>query len=208
MSNVISNVIGILGFLFLFWRRTKEDYSSDQIFSFSFTIVLGILIGFLVGSFIGNKIPSSNIFSPKSLWFWGSFIGGCIGFEIAFLKSKLRFFENLEAASLGFIFWIFAISLISSIQTLDLKLLTYSVILGSLIPLFFFFSSHYKRFAWYKSGKIGFAGLATLAVFFLTRFLVALIDPAMLSFTSKFDAIIDITVAFAFFITLFKLAEK
>ncbi len=210
MSNlklIIALPIAILGFLFLFWRRTKEDYSSDQIFSFSFLIMISMLVGFSIGIFLDNKIPASKVFSPQGLWFWGSFVGACIGFGVAFLKLKLRFFENLEAAGLGFIFWIFAISAVNSIQAGNLKLLIYSIIIGSLIPLFTVLNSRYKRLIWYKSGKVGFSGLSVLAILFLTRVVVALVDPRMLSFTGKFDAIIDSLVAFAFLITLFKLGE-
>jgi hypothetical protein len=211
MSNLvllISLPIGILGFLFLFWRRIKEDYSSNQIFSFSFIVVGFMMIGFFIGFFLKNYIHSNSIFNKEGIWFWLTFGFGAIGFEIAFIKFKLRFFETLEGVVLGFIFFIFTISLVNSINKVDVKLLLYSIILGSLMPIFFFLDRRYRSFTWYKSGKIGFAGLASLGILFLIRSLIALIYPAMLSFIGKFDAILDILISFVFFIILFKLSEN
>src|SRR5260221_2576623 len=112
MSNItilIGLLIGILGFLFLFWRRLKEDYPSDQIFSFGFIVIGFLLLGFFSGLAIYN-IPHTIFFSPHGLWFWLAFLCGSIGFIVSFLKLRLRFFETLEAAGLGFLFLIFVIS--------------------------------------------------------------------------------------------------
>src|SRR5260221_653025 len=210
MSNInilISLPIGILGFLFLFWRRLKEDYPGDQIFTFGFIVAACILVGFFSGLAIYN-IRHTIFFSSHGLWFWLAFLFGGIGFVTSFLKLKLRFFETLEATGLGFLFLYFVISLVGSIQTVDLKLLLFSLIDGSLILFFFFIDTRYKRFSWYKSGKVGFAGLMVLGSFFLARAIVALLDPSMLSFVGKFDAIISSVVSFLFFITLYNLSEQ
>jgi hypothetical protein len=208
MSN-ISLIIGlplaILGFLFLFWKRLKEDYENTQIFSFSFIIAGFIILGFSLGMLLYGKL-NTHILSSHGFWFWGAFISGCNGFYIAYYKLKLRFFETLEAAGLGFLFFSFTFSLINSILNHDVRLLFFALIQALLIALFYFLDKRYKRFTWFKSGKVGFAGLMVLAIFFLTRAVVALINPGMLSFTGKFDAIISSTISFIFFIILYNLS--
>ncbi len=212
MSNLailISLSIAVLGFLFLFWRRLKEDYPSEQIFTFGFIVVGFILTGFSVGLLTtGLKTQNQDLFYVKNLWFWFSFLFGAIGFFVSFFKLRLRFFETLEATGLGFLFLCFAISVINAIQTVDIKLLFFSLFQLFLIFFFFFVDARYKNLSWYKSGKVGFSGLLTLALFFLVRAIVALIDPHMLSFVGKIDAIISILVSFIFFASLYNLSEQ
>src|SRR6266478_5981851 len=115
MSNItilIALPIGILGFLFLFWRRLKEDYPGDQIFTFGFIVAACILVGFFSGLSVYN-IQHTIYFSPHGLWFWLAFLFGGVGFFVSFMKLKLRFFETLEAAGLGFLFWIFTIYIVN-----------------------------------------------------------------------------------------------
>ena len=210
MSNIVNLIgltIGIFGFLFFFWKRTKEDYSSNEIFSFAFTLLGSILLGSLLGYFISSRFSlKSSVFNLSGLWFWGGFIFGCLGFSLAYFKFKLRFFETLEAGTVGFLFFYLSILLSFSLQVTDIKLLLFVALQALLISLFFFLDSRYKSFSWYKSGKIGFTGLTILGIFFLMRAIVALLDPSMLSFVGKVDAIVDSLVAFAFFITLFNLS--
>jgi len=206
LSIIIGIPIGILGFLFLIWRRLREDYTTDRIFSFSFTVGGFLILGFVVGIFLQSKIVPSHIFNPAGMWFWFSFLFSLIGFGIGFYKFKLRFFETLESVGIAFLFWLFPLFLISSIKLVDIRLLLFCVFEIVLIILFYFLDSRYKSFSWYKSGRVGFAGLCVLVIFFLIRLVVALILPNMLSFIGKFDAICDVVVAFAFLITLLNLS--
>lgn len=205
LNSLIGFLVGILGFLFLFWRRLKEDYTSDQIFTFGFILSGGLILGSLLAFFIGAKITTSQIFIPAGLWFWGAFIVGTICFRV-FLKT--RFFETLEAAGIGFLFWFFALFLITSLKTPNIPSLLFACFSGALLPLFFFLDNQYKSFRWYKSGKVGFAGLVVLTLFFLGRSIVALINPSMLSFIGKADAIISIIVSFLFFLSLYNLSGR
>lgn len=209
MSNIVilaSLPIGVLGFLFLSWRRLKEDYTPATIFSFNFLILAFIVVGFLIGTIIGTNLSPTKIFNPQGLWFWGAFIFGSIGFAICFFTPqgsshfRMRLLETLEAVGLGFIFLFFCITFARSIL--------FSVAVGILIPFFFIINARYKSFSWYKSGKVGFAGLAILGIFFLIRAIVALIDPTMISFIGKLDAILSSVVAFIFFLTLYNLGGQ
>jgi len=208
MSNlglIFSGIVGILGFLFFFWRRLKEDYTSTQIFSFAFIVLTFMLSGLFIGLGLYN-FSHTNYFSSQGVWFWGAVIGTIVGFEIGYLKFKLRFFETLEATGISFIFFILTIFLGSSLKQINVKYLAVSLFLGFLIVLFYFLEARYKKFTWYKSGKIGFSGLMVLGIFFLMRSVVALIDPSMLSFIGKFDAIADSIAAFLFFLSIYNLS--
>jgi len=209
MSNIaiiISLTIGIFGSLFLFWRELKEDYDNNQIFSFGLLVSISVIVGFLVGLILKTKVQGSNIFSSTGLWFWTSFIAGVIGWTIAYFKFKLKFFETLEASAVGFIFFIFVTNLINSLQPVNIKAILFALFSGLLVLIFYMLDSRYKRFSWYKSGRVGFSGLAILGIFFLIRAVVAMVDPSMVSFVGKTDAIVDSVVSFIFFLTLYNLS--
>lgn len=196
---IISSLsVGVIGFLFLVWRRLKEDYSSNNIFSFCFIVLSFMLTGFLVGIFLGSVIKPSNIFRPTEIWFWFSVIFGFIGFIVAIYSMRLRFYEALEAVIQGFLFWLFII------------FINFSVLIAIFIIVLVFsfgvLNKNYRKFTWYKSGKVGFSGLFLLGVFFFARTIIALINPNIFSFVGRFDAIPSVIATFIAFITLYNLS--
>ncbi|HEX6976742.1 MAG TPA: hypothetical protein VF185_00075 [Patescibacteria group bacterium] len=203
---VLANVFGGLIFLFFLWRRLKEDYPSSKIFSLGFFVIGAILVSFLVSAlFIIPNITKVYFFDPKGLWFWLALVSASIVLAVSLLRLKMRFFEGVEAASLGLSFW-FVVLLISSALIFKLiPAILYGVVVAALIFMFFFLDKRYKRFTWYKSGKVGFSGLTLLAVFFLVRAAIAIIDPTMLSFIGKIDALISSVLSFLFFLSVYNL---
>ncbi len=203
---VLANLIGGLIFLFFLWRRLKEDYTASKIFSLGFFVIGGILAGFLVGTIlIIPNAPKAYFFNPQGVWFWTSLVGGAIVLVVSLIRLKMRLFEGVEAISLGMSFW-FLILLISSALIFKLTpVVIYAGIVAALIFLFFFLDKRYKRFTWYKSGKVGFSGLTLLAAFFLVRAAIAIIDPTMLSFIGKIDALISSILSFLFFLSVYNL---
>lgn len=199
-------VIGVIGSLFLFWRELKEDYENNEIFSFGFIVSGFLIFGFLGGLFLKTKLQVTNIFNPAGLWFWTAFFAGVVGWAIAYFKFKLKFFETLEASAVGFLFFVFVSNIINSLQPVDIKAILFALFSGLLVLIFYMLDSRYKRFSWYKSGRVGFSGLAILGIFFLGRALVAIMDPSMVSFVGKIDAISDSIVSFLFFLALYNLS--
>ena len=47
IASIPTNIVGILVFLFLFWKRLRDDYSSEIIFKTAFDILIGIGVGLL-----------------------------------------------------------------------------------------------------------------------------------------------------------------
>lgn len=195
--NILVSLVGILIFLFVFWRRLKEDYSSEIIFSSAFLMILGVIFGVLVTSV---TLPS--------WWFWGAVLGMSLGVAVSALKIKLRFYETLEACVLASLPWVILIFLTHSIVESSLFSLLFSVLTASLFLLFYYLNENYKDFTWYKSGRVGISGLFVLGVFFIIRALVSTFSPFVLSFVGKADTIISGAYAFIVFLLLYNLAKS
>ncbi len=164
--------------MFVFWRRLKEDYSSDIIFQTATAILVGMGLGLLM----------SKLFLP--LWFfWLALAGSLAGMLLMVSKFKLKKFETFEAfvlASLPAIsVMLFEDSIIHS------TLSSFLAFVASLVFIFiaYWIDQNYKSFTWYKSGKIGFTGLSTSALFFLVRTVVAITGISVVSFVGRFEAI-------------------
>ncbi len=210
MSNLFYGVylVGFLPFLFFYWRRLKEDYTSSQIFTSGFYIIfltLTVSLVFVLG--LSRLIHSSAVFSTSGLWFWGAMIGFILGLGLSIFKLNLKFFETFEAGILGSFFWLSIIFLIDSVKDSSLVSLIGFAVMVLLIFLFFFFEGKYKKFTWYRSGKIGFSGLAVSGMFFFIRACLALFFPFVLSFVGKLDALISGGVSFILFLLLYNLSE-
>ena len=183
-------------FLFFYWKRLREDYISSQIFTSGFYILFGIIIGKLI----------SFRFAPD-LWFWFSFIGFFLSIWIGILRFKLRIFETFEAAIYAGLTGYLVIQVDLLINQKTLSILIWVIITLCLITLFLFLDKRYKRFTWYKSGKVGFSGMSVAGAFFLIRSLVALFDNDMLSL-GGYEAILSGIVAFTSFLAVYNLAKQ
>lgn len=189
-------LIGGVLFLFLIWRRLKEDYSANIIFSLEFFVLTGLLVGFLISL---NFLP---------VWgFWLEAFGAFLGFSFGILKFNLRFFETFEAVFVAFLPWISLFYLNSFFKSPGW---VRGLLFGFnffLIFLFDFINLRYKNFSWYKSGRIGLAGLLTAGVFFLFRAAIATILPFMVSFSGRSEAILSGICAFSLFLLIFNLSK-
>lgn len=197
LTNIVTGVIGTLISLFIFWKRLKEDYASEIVFRSAFYILLSTGIAFF----------AVFRFSPE--WFlWTELIGVIAGLALSVYVLRMRFYETLEAA---------VISLLPTVALMFLKdsvfrssFISFAAFLTSLIFIFVFYylDLHYKTFSWYRSGKIGFAGLSTLAMIFVVRSAIALIGIPVLSFVGKYEAIASGSAAFVCFLMIFVLARS
>jgi hypothetical protein len=191
------DALGIFVFLFIFWKKLKDDYVSSQIFSTAFFI----LISLAIATFVAQK------FFPL-YWFWLSFLALVAGLYFGMLRYKMRFYESLEAEVVGFAPWLAFVYLDDSVKNQSWFSFSLFIFVVFLIWLYLFLLKHYKNFSWYRSGRVGFAGLGCLGIFFLVRALLASIFPFMLSFVGKFDAIISSLVSFIIFLLIYNLSRK
>jgi hypothetical protein len=196
LANLAVTILALLVFLFLFWKRLKEDYAAEIIFKAATYILVGIGIAWV----------ASAKFFPAWL-FWASLAGGLIGLGFAILRFRVKFYETLEAFIISSLPWLGLIFLMDSVTHSSLS--SFSAFLAILILVFvtYYFDTHYKGYAWYKSGKIGFAGLAIAVIFFLLRTLLAIAKVTMLSFVGRGEAIISAMMASISLILLFNLGR-
>lgn len=193
---IIFSIISSLVFLFFFWRKLKEDYTQNQLFSVAFYSLFGILVFSLIGSYLAPE------------WvFWLSMLGSFIGFIIGVGKYHFRFLEALEAWVLGNLWIILALYIYEFIIRFNFSEAVGVLFLIFIIFLFLMLDKHYKKFTWYKSGRVGFTGLMILGLVFLARCLIAIVLPGMLFFVGKADAILSGSIAFISFLTLFNRAR-
>ncbi|OGM22906.1 hypothetical protein A2865_00620 [Candidatus Woesebacteria bacterium RIFCSPHIGHO2_01_FULL_39_17] len=194
---IIFSFLAVILFLFLFWRRLKEDYTQNQIFTTAFYTLLGFSLGSIV----------SDNFAPD-WWFWTSFLGGSLGIFVGTIRFNLRVFEALEAGILsslilyGFVFfynWINTNKVTSGLGALATSVL---------LIIFVFLDRRYKTFSWYKSGKVGFSGMTVLGSLFLVRAIIATRDVGVLSFVGNKDVVLSAIVSFVSFLILFNLARS
>jgi hypothetical protein len=189
MLYYVFTILSIFLFLFIFWRNLKEDYPSDQIFSFSSTILLAILISSILARMYIPLYPFwINLASILTIIFIGT------------KRYHFRFFEVFEAAVIALSPWISFTYLYKAFSPFNLKLLIEGIIVLFLILIFSYFKNIYKKLSWYRSGKIGFSSLAVLILFFIMKTVVALFWPDVVSFA--LEAIISGIFAVASLVSL------
>lgn len=190
-------LLGFLLFSFFFWRKLKEDYLESQIFTSIFIILGTVLLLLLI----------SLKFFP-AWWFWMAFLGFILGLGLATSRFRLRFYETLEAGIVSAFPWLACAFFYDGIKNSSWFSLAYFIFILLFLVLYQTLNVRYKDFGWYKSGKIGFAGLTTLGVFFLTRGVIAILFPFVLSFVGELEAIVSGTMAFLVFLAVFNLSKK
>ncbi len=197
LIKIVLSILSVYVFLYLFWQRLKEDYARNQIFTTSFYLLFGMALGYMLARSFAH-----------AWWFWLSLAGSILGIVIGILRFKLRVFETFEAGLLGGLVFLGTVYLYDWVIYIKLSSAVGFVIILALFVLFLILDKHYKRFTWYKSGKVGFTGLSITGIFFLIRTLVALKYPNVLFFAGSYDSLISGTLAFISFLILFNLSRK
>lgn len=194
---VVFSIFGVFLFLFLFWRRLKEDYASSQIFTTAFYILLGI--------FLASGV---SIYFFPSWWFWLELVAALVGIVVAVWRFRLRFFEVLEAFILAILPWFGFVFVWDFIRAGSQISALASGVIVLLIGLFYFLDSHYRGFTWYQSGRVGFSGMTVAGIFFLIRVAVAVGSFGVLSLVNGKDSILSGITAFLCFLAVYSLAKE
>lgn len=194
---IILNIVGLIIFLFIFWKRLKEDYLPNQIFSTFFSILFFMLLTYFVSI---NLLPT--------WWFWCTFLGFILGLIIGILRFKLKFYETFEAAFLGFLICFSLYFLGDSVKNLNIISFAGFVISVILIGIFQYIDLHYKNYSWYKSGKVGFTGLILSAIFFLVRVLTYNFFPNTLSLVNIYEIYLSSVSSFIFVALTYNLSRS
>ncbi len=197
LVNLGVGLSGTLIFLFIFWKRLKEDYASDIVFKSATYILACFLLGYVLSL---KYLPQAYLYFI--------FLGVLIGVWLTIFKLKIKFYELTDAVIIAFLPWLSLTFFKDSIQSSSFVSFIAFLYVLLIIFLYYYFDTHYKEFSWYKSGKVGFSGMAALAIIFLTRSLVAVLGISVLSFVGRFEGIIAGALAFAAFLLLYNLGRK
>ncbi len=173
--SILFFLIAAFSFSFVLWRKLKDDYYNAEIFKFT----IFIFIGFVAGWWIA--LSFANSFS-----FWITIIAPFIVGSYVHRRLGLRFFEVIDAlapAWFAFLFFSYSGVFLSHIinqNSLVLKIPTWFVLAEIVLALFStvfyrYLLVRYRRFSWYPSGKVGFAGLASTGIYFIVRSLINIV---------------------------------
>lgn len=192
---LIANLLGIFSLLFIFWKRLKDDYQLDKLFNLAFIVLMGLLLG----------VISSNYFFSE-YWFWIIIFCVFVPYLIYIKWSKVRFFESYDALTVSGLTYLAIYLIMDAFKSSSLISFVAFWLTLLIIFLFYFIDSFYKTFSWYKSGRVGLAGVLSSLVFFAFRiisslfnFQVSTFSPQEVYFSSTF-----VLVNFLLLLTLIK----
>jgi len=200
--------MGALFYLFFYWHRLKDDYDSFQIFTSSFIILLSLItFSLLAHFFLAPRLRPSALLAPQGIWFWGAVSGFFLAHLLCARRLRLKYLETFEANIFGLLFPLLFLFIGHALIRPSLIAYLSTGFIAISILFFLFLNSHYKKFTWYRSGRIGFAGLVTAGSLFLARAAVALHFPTMLSLSGRVEMVASAAVSFILFFAVYNLAE-
>jgi hypothetical protein len=194
---IITHILGILIFLFLLWKTLKDDYQYEKIFSLGFVVLVSVAVSILVLNF-----------TPYLYWFWIMGTIMTISIALAIRKQRMKFFEVIEGFAISILPWLSFYFLNDSIQKSSLS--SFLAFWLTLICIFIYFllKNYYRTFSWYKSGRVGFAGISTLLIFFIVRMISSIFFPYIISFSGKSEIFFSGSTALLLGILLYNLYSK
>lgn len=191
--------LGGISFSFILWKRLREDYPPEPVFSVTL-VLLGV--GLLAASFLGAV-------GDFSFWI-GTLLLSVAGFY-TIKKLGFKFFEFVDAVVPAFFLLSFFVSLASVVKnpTNPVLLAQVAVPLFSLV-VYNFFIARYRQFSWYPSGKVGFAGLSSLGVYFVLRGAVVFYKTPVLPLDSAvfFNEVASVLLVLLFVFILYLRSER
>jgi hypothetical protein len=135
-------------------------------------------------------------------------LGTFLGFSFGVWKFKMRGYEVFDALVVSMLPWMSFIFLKDSVVNSLLSSFIGFIAILFFISIYYFLDLNYKRFTWYKSGRIGFSGLTSLFLIFLTRAALATQFPAVLSFVLEYEPYLSGSIAFTLVVIIFFLSRS
>jgi len=165
--------LGLISYLFLVWRRFRQEYPEEEVINFSLLTLLAFLsVGRLVYGLSHWSDWRKDPFSWLLFWqrggfsFWGGGVGAVLAAVLFCQKKKWKVEYWLEGATLPFL-------IATTLSGLGLFLTTgKAIFLARIFALLLtilavVLLSGYRSFTWYPSGKPGFLFLVALIILLL-----------------------------------------
>ena len=135
---------------FVLWQKMRNDYTNDEIFSFTLWLLAAAGLGMMAGKVVGVMAAAA------AGWWW------C-------LKKKWDFWELFDFLGIvGLWLWLLGSLAWGPGAIWEALSATVGIILA------WWVRSGYRKFTWYPSGKMGLVGMTGLLCFCLSQILVAI----------------------------------
>lgn len=199
LQTILLYSLAIFAFMFVWWRGIKDEIGVNEAITTSVYLALALLIGLGAGAIASQRVGSiSNFFTPSGLGYWFAVLFSFLCLYFTMRHSGVGFFDYFE-------------KFVNAMLWMGLFVTGMHLVVVALsLFLFIWFRSTYKKISWYKSGKVGFAGLMAVAFYFLIRAVVELLMVNLLSFGSigRIDGVFSIGVVFLAIYSLYNLANN
>jgi prolipoprotein diacylglyceryltransferase len=160
---VVYLILAILWSSFILWKRLREDYPDEEIFSFNVILVFMVMAGALAGGWLEwGKIGAISgwgmvITGVSALWQWCN-------------KKKWDFWEMADfLAILSLWMWFLGSLAWGPAAKWGVISAAVGILVISLIK------NNYKKIRWYKSGKVGLTGLMAICYFSVVQISLAMV---------------------------------
>ena len=175
MNLGILRIIGIILFAYLTWSNLRNNYEEDKVVTYSWIA----LLGFFIGGRITYGLVNFGVWNDSWIsWFsvWDKpgmdYIGGFLSLMLVnFIFSKINNWKFIPFCEDGLINSLFLLVFLMTDELLrskfNLKVAIYLLFLILMIFLANLAKKKYRSLVWYKSGKKGFAFLASGFLAFL-----------------------------------------
>jgi len=206
---VLLNILGGFFYLFIVWRQLKDDYDHQKVLRVGFLYLFTLVVfGSIFYYLVAPSLEPSPILRPEGLWFWGVFLGAFVATLVAIKFMKMRVVDLVETQAPSMLLLLSFFSLGLGIKKMAYLWLISEALFFSSFIFYFILKANYKKFAWYRSGRVGFASLVSLGVYFLVRSVIALFIPDVLSLAGRIDAVSSFAIAFLCLYSVYNLARK
>lgn len=200
MSNILPvilfSLVSFFTYLFFLWKNLREDYDVGRVFTFGIATFFAFIIGSLLGRILGN------------FWYWIGLVCFVAVSVLLIRRFEFRIIEVIEASTPGILIVHLLLFLLGLLRNQSINHIL-MVLLGLLlIILFVVLKKNYKRFTFYKSGRLGFASLVTLGLLYLIRAITALVAPHTISHIGVFEFIPAAIISFFSFLTVYNLGNE
>ncbi len=150
---------------FLIWRRLREDYPDEEIFTFNVFVLAAGIAGALAAGWLERGYFGA--FSG-----WGMFVTGTAAIWQWCKRKKWDFWDLSDyLAVLSMWLWLLGSLALGPERKLDMGFAAGGIIILSGVK------NNYRKFRWYKSGKVGLTGLIGVLYFCAAEISVAMLSP-------------------------------
>lgn len=150
---LIFSLLALIWASFVTWLKMREDFTNEEIFTFTSWLIVGGGIFFIGGKVIGI----AGLVAV--LWWW------CY-------KNKWDFWDLFDFLAIVGLWWWLGGNLAWGMEAL-----WQSVFAAVGIIIAWWVRTNYRKFRWYTSGRVGLVGLTVLATFLTAQIVVAMFTP-------------------------------